>query len=434
MWHYGSIGEVGQWRILATKMLSLLLLLVVFAATCVALVSRPLRIGPGWWSVAGAGIAIATGLVSVGQAWSGLGATLNVLTFFGGLIILAAVVGRVGALEALLDRMEKWSGDSPRRLLLAVMAVTAGVTAIFSNDAAALLIAPSLVARLRARGLPPTPFVLAVAIVANSASLLLPVSNPVNLLLLDRDHIPLSHYLVQVTPAALGGLVLTALLIAAMSWRGLGRGPAPVLPQRSLDLPLLRLILALLVALAVVDLAFAVLGRPLGPPTLAAAGLGAAALWLRTGRRAATALIAAPWSLLPLVAGLSVLAAGLQRSQALGRISAVVLGSTSTLAAQLRVGIFTGLLAALVNNLPAAFLVSSGLAAAHHLSALAVPVIAGADLGPNLAPAGSLSTILIFAAVGGRGDRPSWTSFWRLSGVAGTLGLVSTLGLATLVR
>ncbi|MHB1575961.1 MAG: hypothetical protein ACYCX9_05555, partial [Candidatus Dormibacteria bacterium] len=70
----------------------------------------------------------------------------------------------------------------------------------------------------------------------------------------------------------------------------------------------------------------------------------------------------------------------------------------------------------------------------HHLGPMAVTVIAGADLGPNLAPAGSLSTILIFAAVGGRGDRPSWRSFWRLSGVAGTVGLVSTLGLATLVR
>ena len=415
-------------------MVSQFVLLGVFAATCVAIVTRPLRIGAGWWSAAAAGLAIATGLISIGRAWAGLGATLNVLTFFGGLIVLTAVLRRVGALEALLDRMEEWSGDSPQRLLVATMAVTAGVTAVFSNDAAALLIAPSLAARLRSRGLPPTPFILAVAIVANSASLLLPVSNPVNLLLLDRDHIPLSHYLVQVTPAALGGLALTCLLIAGMSWHRLGRGLAPTLPDRGVDRPLLWSVLALLIALAAVDMTFAVLGLPLGPPTLAAATLGVAVLWLRTGTRAATALTSARWSLLPLVAGLAVLAAGLQQSQALGRVSAVILGSTTTLAAQLRVGIFTGLLAALINNVPAAFLASSGLAAAHQLGALAVPVIAGADLGPNLAPAGSLSTILILAAVGGRGEGPTWMSFWRLSGVVGTIGLVSTLGLATLAR
>ncbi len=415
-------------------MLSLVILLALFAATCVAVMTRPFKIGPGWWSAAAAVFAIVGGLVSVSQAWASLGAMINVLTFFGGLILLTAVLLRVGALEVLLDRMEEWSGDSPRRLLLATMAVTAGVTAIFSNDAAALLIAPSLVGRLRARGLAPTPYILAVAIMANSASLLLPVSNPVNLLLLDRQHIPLSHYLVQVTPAATAGLAVTGLLIAAMSWHRLGPGRPRTLPLRKLDRPVLVSLMVLLGALAAVDIAFVVRGLPLGPPTLVAGGLGAVVLWLRTGNRAARSLTAAPWSLLPLVAGLAVLAAGLQQSHALGQISAAVVGSTTTLAAQLRVGILTGLLAAMVNNLPAAFLVSSGLAAAHHLGPMAVTVIAGADLGPNLAPAGSLSTILIFAAVEGRGDRPSWRSFWRLSGVAGTVGLVSTLGLATLVR
>ena len=415
-------------------MLSLVILLLLFAGTCGAALLRPLRIGAGWWAAAAAVIAVSTGLVPLARALASLGTTANVLAFFGGLILLTAVLHRVGALELLLDRMERWSGSSPRRLLVATMVVTAGVTAIFSNDAAALLIAPSLVGRVRARGLAPTPFVLAVAIVANSASLLLPVSNPVNLLLLDRDHIPLAHYLVQVTPAAVVGLALTCLLIAVMSRRRLGSGGVPAVPTRDLDRSLLVVVAVILAGLAGVDLAFAVLNLPLGPPTLVAGALAALGMWLRGGRKDAAALRFGPWALLPLVAGMAVLAAGLEQSHVLGELWATMVTGGTGLSTQLWVGGLTGLLAAAVNNLPAAFLVSAGLAAAHHLGSMVVPVIAGADLGPNLAPIGSLSTILVFNAAGRRGDRPTWGAFWRLSGVAGTVGLVSTLGLTALVR
>ncbi len=398
------------------------------------MIVRPFRVGPGRWSLLAALVALLTGLVSIRAAWASLGQTANVLTFFAGLILLTAVLRRVGALELLMDRMEAWSGGSSRKLLAGTMVVTAVVTALFSNDAAALLIAPSLIARLRARGVPSTPFILAMAIVANSASLLLPVSNPVNLLLLDRDHMPVSSYLVHVTPAAVIGLLVTSSVLGLTSWRRLGVGAARPLTRRSVDRTLLLQLAVLLGLLAAVDVAFALRGLPLGPPTLAVAAVAVAAQMGRSGREALGTLRVASWYLLPLVAGLAVLAAGLQQSHLLGQISTVAAGGASTASAQLRVGSLTALLAALVNNLPAAFLVGSGLAAAHHLGTLAVPVIVGADLGPNLAPAGSLSTIMIFRAVGDHGGGPSWRSFWRLGAAAGSLGLASTLGVAALIR
>ncbi|MHB1639891.1 MAG: SLC13 family permease [Candidatus Dormibacteria bacterium] len=415
-------------------MLSLSLLVVLFAATCVAMIVRPFKVGPGWWAVLAALLALLTGLVSPRAAWASLGQTANVLTFFAGLILLTAVLRQVGAVELLMDRMEAWSGGSSRKLLAGTMVVTAIVTALFSNDAAALLVAPSLIARLRARGVPSTPFILAIAIVANSASLLLPVSNPVNLLLLDRDHMPVAGYLVHVTPAAVIGLLVTSSVLGLMSWRRLGAGVAQPLTRRRVDRTLLLQLVALLGVLAAVDATFAWRGLPLGPPTLAVAAVAVVAQVGRSGGEALGALRLASWSLLPLVAGLAVLAAGLEQSHLLGQISSVAAGGASAAATQLRVGALTALLAALVNNLPAAFLVGSGLAAAHHLGALAVPVMVGADLGPNLAPAGSLSTIVIVRAVGEDDEKPSWRSFWRLGAVAGSLGLASTLGVAALIR
>ncbi|MHB8393347.1 MAG: SLC13 family permease [Candidatus Dormibacteria bacterium] len=415
-------------------MLSTAFLLVLFAVTAVAVMTRLLGVSEGWWAMIAAGVAILTGLVGLGAAWSSLGQTVDVLSFFGGLVVLTAVLSRAGAIDVVLDRMEGWSGASARRLLLATVVVTALITAVFSNDAAALLITPALIGRLKNRGLPVAPFLLAVAIVANSASLLLPVSNPVNLLILDRNHLPLAGYILQVTPFALVGLVVASAVVVALSWNSLSVGSLAPKSKTALQWGTLRPLFGILLALAVADSVAVAVGFPLGPPTVMAALAALLTFSWRERRSPLVTLAKVRWSLLPLVMGFAILAAGLERSHLLGSLFAAAAGPSGGLTADLRVGVLTSLLAAAVNNLPAAFLVSSGLTAAHHLAALTIPVIAGADLGPNLAPAGSLSTILIFSAARRQGELAPWRGFWRAGGAAGAAGLLSTLGLAALVR
>lgn len=106
-----------------------------------------------------------------------------------------------------------------------------------------------------------------------------------------------------------------------------------------------------------------------------------------------------PWLQLPRVAGFPVLAAGLERPG--------VAGERPGLVCRFRVGVVTGGIAALLNNLPAAFLVRSSVAASHDRMGFAVPVIAEADLGTNLAQAGSLSTILN-SGIAWWGWLPAW--------------------------
>jgi len=415
-------------------MLATILLLSLFAVTAVAVMTRLLGVSEGWWAMVAAAVAVLTGLVSVSAAWASLGQTVDVLLFFGGLVVLTAVLSRAGAIEVVLDRMEGWSGASARRMLLATILVTALITAVFSNDAAALLITPALIGRLRSRRLPVAPFLVAVAIVANSASLLLPGSNPVNLLILDRNHLPLGGYILHVTPVALLGLVVASAALAALSWRSLGtRSPAPKV-KRPRAAATLGPLVAILVGLAAADTAAVIMGFPLGPPTVIAA-LAALITYSRRERSSPLVTLAkVRWSLLPLVMGFAILAAGLEQSHLLGSLFAGAAGQSGGLGSHLRVGALTAILAAALNNLPAAFLVSSGLTAAHHLAALTIPVIAGADLGPNLAPAGSLSTILIFSAARKHGERAPWRGFWRVGWAAGGAGLISTLVLAALVR
>lgn len=403
--------------------------LVLFGVTCLAVLRRPFGIGGGWWSMGAAALALVTGLVGAGAAWGGLGATVEVLVYFAGLILITAAVGWAGALEVVLDRIEAWAAGRPRHLVLGVLLATAAVTVLFSNDAAALLLAPSLGRRLRARKLPSARLLVGVAVMANAASLVLPISNPVNLLVLERDRIALSAYLSQVSPAALAAVVLAGLVLTPLLARGLACGSPP--SPGACDRATLGGLGLLLVGLLVADLASGAQGLSLGPPTLAA-GVLAVAWCARRRRNPLNVLRGARWSLLPLVAGLAVLSSGLGGPGPVGAIGGV-LAAGGGAAAEFRVGVATALAAALINNLPAAFLATAGAGALGHL-ALGVPVIVGADLGANLAPAGSLSTIIIFGADPSPGDRGRWRHFWTAGWLVGPLGLGAALGVVALGR
>ncbi|MGC2191152.1 MAG: SLC13 family permease [Candidatus Dormiibacterota bacterium] len=415
--------------------LAQLVLLALFLLTAAAVTLRLWRIPEGWWPIAAVVIALAVGAIPEATAARGLGSSLNVLAFFAGLLLLAWVLRATGSMVRLLDRMEGWSGDDPRSLLTVVALATVAVTALLSNDAAALLLAPEVLDRLQRRGLPLTPFVLTMAFSANAASALLPISNPVNLLILDRSNLALSSYLTVVTPGAVVGVLITVAGCLLLTGRGIPhRQPAAAeTPQQPAVHRLrARWVAALLAVLTLTDVGFAVARLPIGPPTLVAGALATGMIWSAAGSRERPRGLG--WSILALVAGFSVLASGLGQSPWLARAAEWFAGSGSIWVGGVATGLVTAVVSGVINNLPAALLVTAGLQAAHHLGALTLPAIVGADFGPNLAPFGSLSTILILSALRPRGQLVPWGQVWRLGLILGPLALLPTICLVALAR
>ncbi len=403
-------------------MVAEILLVALFLATAVAIMVRPFGVGEGWIAVGAAAIALATGLVPVAVAGRDLGLTVDVLAFFAGLLALAWALTAAGVFEALTARIVRWSRGSQAWLLMGTAVAGAAVTAVLSNDACVLLFAPSILRVVRRLRLPALPHVLALAFIANTASLVLPTGNPVNLLILDRAHVSVVAFVRGLSPPAL--LATAGLLVAlALGARALPKASFPFhdplpRPDRALAWGV-----AALGALAAVDIAAVLLAVPLGLPTLAVGVVTASVLvWRRPAAR--LGLQRSPgWSLLPLVVGLSVLGSGLGGLASLTRVAEGLAGHGSGAGSALAVGAVTAAIAAGLNNLPAALLASAGLGAAHHLTRLALPVIAGADLGPNLAPGGSLSTLILFAQARRAGLHLGWGGFLRRAVWAGPLTL-----------
>jgi Na+/H+ antiporter NhaD/arsenite permease-like protein len=107
----------------------------------------------------------------------------------------------------------------PPRLLAALIALAAGLSAVFSNDVVCLSVAPVLIEACLNRRLDPMPFLLALACAANIGSAATLIGNPQNMLIGGTLGMSFAGYLQDAAMPVLAGLVVTWLLIARM-WRG----------------------------------------------------------------------------------------------------------------------------------------------------------------------------------------------------------------------
>jgi arsenical pump membrane protein len=165
-----------------TNGLALALALLVLAATLAVAVARPPYLSDAVAASAGVVLLVivgALGLSGARDALRDLGPTVG---FLAAMLLIADGCRREGLFDAMGAVMARGSGGSPQRLLALVFVIAAAITAVLSLDATIVLLTPvvfATAARMRTRS---KPHVYACAHLANSASLLLPVSNLTNLL------------------------------------------------------------------------------------------------------------------------------------------------------------------------------------------------------------------------------------------------------------
>ena len=154
---------------------------------------------------AGAGLVcaaatLATGLLSYDEARGVIDHLAPVVAFLVTILVVSDVCARSGVFAAAAQRVGRWSGDSAVRLFTGVFALAAVVTATLSLDATVVLLTPVVLAAGVARSVPDEPGTYACLRMANSASLLLPVSNLTNLLALPRLDLTFTGFALRTAP------------------------------------------------------------------------------------------------------------------------------------------------------------------------------------------------------------------------------------------
>ncbi|MHB1205240.1 MAG: SLC13 family permease, partial [Rhodospirillaceae bacterium] len=187
----------------------------------------------------------------------------------------------------------------PRHMLALVIAVAGGLSAVLVNDIVVFAMAPILCLGLRARGLDPRPYLMALAGAGNAGSAASLIGNPQNILIGQAGHLGFWPFLAVCAPPALAGLGCVYGAVWLM-WRRELRQP-PSSPQISAHALNKGQTLKGLAATAVLLALFA---APLPRDVMA---LAVAAALLVSRRIHSRAIIAAvDWQLLLLIAGLFV--------------------------------------------------------------------------------------------------------------------------------
>jgi arsenical pump membrane protein len=360
--------------------------LIMLAASLAAAIARP-RWAPDWGVAAGGVVLLlATGILSFHGARSAVSDLGPTVGFLAALLVLSDGCRRAGMFDALGAAMALGSHGRPVRLLAMVFLVAATTTAVLSLDATVVLLTPivfATAARLRAN---PRPHVYACSHLANSASLLLPVSNLTNLLAFQASGLSFARF---------GGLMLLPWLLAlSVEWLVLRRSFASDLehgaerPARETDRPELPWFALAVVAAALVGFGLSSL-------------VGVAPVWIAAA--AALVIVLRERPALPELAGAAqptflvfVLALGIvvHAASQHGLSSAVdqLLPHGTTLPVLLAVAAISAVLANLLNNLPATLIILPVAASSGAGQVLAMLV--GVNIGPNLTYVGSLATLL----------------------------------------
>ncbi len=171
------------------------LISIIALLTLLGIMLRPWKVSEAIIALTGAGALLLLGLLSPVEALTTLLRDWNTFFFFLGMMSLSALAEVAGLFDWLAVQAARLSGYSSRRLFFNTFLLGSLISMLLSNDATALILTPivySLVTRLR---LPVLPYLFACTFIADTASFLLPVSNPINILVTSQFPLGLLTFL-----------------------------------------------------------------------------------------------------------------------------------------------------------------------------------------------------------------------------------------------
>jgi arsenical pump membrane protein len=342
---------------------------LILAAAAVAVTAlRP----PGATALLAAATTLA---VALGAAPApALAVVAPLVAFLAAALTLASLVDRSGLADRGAEALAAAARGSAPALYALVTAVTALLTAAVSLDGAVVLMVPLVLALTRRFGAPFAPLFLGAVVVANAASIAVPLGNPTNLVVIDRLGLSAAEFTAHMLAPGCTAAAICAAGVALAERRALSAPlPTPARARTPLSGPERQAALAL---------AGAALAAWAAPP----AGLepwwpfaGAVALAVATSRARPRVIV--PWRVAGQLTALLIVMQPLALPGA---------GGAPGLAGLLAIAAAVGAASAFASNLPVSVSASGLLAAGTPAYAASI----GLGVGSLATAQGSVATLI----------------------------------------
>ncbi|HGM7045795.1 TPA: arsenic transporter [Serratia marcescens] len=405
----------------------------IFILTLILVIWQPKGLGIGWSASIGAGLALLSGVVHVGDIPVVWQIVWNATATFIAVIIISLLLDESGFFAWAALHVARWGNGKGRWLFTYMLLLGAAVAALFANDGAALILTPIVIAMLSALGFRPAAvlaFVMAAGFIADTASLPLVVSNLVNIVSADFFHLGFTEYAAVMVPVNLVAVAATLVMLHLFFRKDIPPGYAltrlPVPREAIRDRATFRAGWAVLALLLIGFFAL----EPLGVPVSLVAACGALVLLAvaKRGRAIDTGKVlrGAPWQIVIFSLGMYLVVYGLRNAGLTDLLSGVLdaLARHGLWAATLGTGFLSAFLSSVMNNMPTvlvgALSIDGSSAEGVIRQAMIYANVIGSDLGPKITPIGSLATLLWLHVLARKNIVITWGYYFRV-------GLVMTL-------
>ncbi|MGH3937676.1 MAG: SLC13 family permease [Pseudonocardiaceae bacterium] len=369
--------------------------------------------------IAGCG-AVLVGFLPLAEAGQTVRRVLPLLVFLGSVIVLAELTAKAEVFDVVAVRLARWAGGN-YLALFGLCVVFASATTIFLNlDTTAVLLTPVMLATAAKADIPPLPLAMLTVWLANTASLLLPVSNLTNLLAMDRVELSPPAFAIRMATPQAAAIVATAVCLWVFYWRPRRRGsdryepPGRHVPR---DRVLLRTAGLACAAFTVLVL----LGVPLAVSALTCMGVLVVAFIARD--RAAFTWRMIPLRLLAFVTGLFLVVQTIDR-YGLGDLLGSLVGTEGGVEGVARAGILGAVLSNGVNNLPAYVAGEAVVTNSDQLLGLLIAT----NVSPLITPWASLAIIIWYERCRASGVSIPWGRFAATGAVTAAAVLLAAEG------
>ncbi|TMR08285.1 ArsB/NhaD family transporter [Nonomuraea turkmeniaca] len=388
-------------------------------------------------ALGGAGIMLLIHATGADQAFFSehTGIDWNVIFLLLGMMVIVGVLKETGVFEYLAIWAAKRARGRPFRLMVLLVLITAGASALLDNVTTVLLIAPVTFLVCERLALPAAPFLIAEAMASNIGGAATLVGDPPNIIIASRAGLTFNDFLLHMAPMV---VVLMAVFVG-LCWFMFGRSfrydPDRAQEIMSLDereaIADRRLLRQSLAVLALVMAAF-VLHPVLHYEPSVVALLGAGVLVAVTKVRTEQAIAEVEWPTLVFFAGLFVMVGALVETGVIGALSEAAVAATAGRLELATMGLLgaSAVLSAIVDNIPYVATMSPIVATLAEANGghdvLWWALAFGADLGGNATAVGAAANVVVLG-IAARNGTP--ISFWQFT----KYGLIVTAVTVTLV-